>query len=369
MQGRILLIIGSAAIGGAEKQIVNLAINLNKKSFSSKLLFLTGGGPLENVLLNNKIEYKIANFKKHSPFHNMIISIKLIIKYFNQGFTIFYVFLPQAILFFGTLSRLTNRKLVIIYGVRGSIFIKNSLLYRLYRRELSNADLIICNSQFLQDEVATLKNIDRSKIQVIKNGIDLNTKKLKRIERESDIHKVLVVANFKLYKGHDLLLKAVQLIDNTILHITFVGSGEELERIKIESAKINKHLFTFVGELTQIQDLYAEYDFVLHPSKSESLSNAIIEALNAGLPVVCFNVGGNKELIENANNGYLVSPFDIEEFAAAIKAVISNDQHLNELSRNAAKKAKEFSWERNIELHIQAFNRAQSIKLNNDQYL
>lgn len=362
MGKKVLLIIGSAAIGGAEKQIVNLALKLNKNHECAKILFLTEGGSLETSLQNNKIEYEIANFKNNTNIINFFKSIKLIIKHINQGYNIFYIFLPQAILFFGSLCRFWRRKMVLIYGVRGSIYLKNNLVYKLYRRELKNSDLIICNSQFLKNELLKLKKIDTSKIEIIRNGIDLNLNAPNRLKRPLGIHRVLVVSNFKSYKGHDLLLEAVQQVTNTKLRITFVGDGDQLVKIKEDCKRISNHFFYFAGQSTQFQELYSKNDFVLHPSRTESLSNAIIESLSFGLPVICFNVGGNNELIDNSSNGYLISPFDTKQFAFAISILTSDDVHLDQLSKNAFLKSKEFSWEHNLELHLDAFSRAMAVR-------
>jgi glycosyltransferase involved in cell wall biosynthesis len=362
MGKKVLLIIGSAAIGGAEKQIVNLALKLNKNHECAKILFLTEGGSLETFLQNNKIEYEIANFKNNANIINFCKSIKLIIKHINQGYNIFYIFLPQAILFFGSLSRFWRRKIVLIYGVRGSIYLKNNLLYKLYRRELRNSDLIICNSQFLKNELLSQKKIDTSKIEIIRNGIDLNINVANRLKRPVGTHRVLVVSNFKSYKGHDLLLEAVKQVNNTQLLITFVGDGEQLAKIKADSKRIKNHSFYFAGQSTQFQELYGKNDFVLHPSRTESLSNAILESLCFGLPVICFNIGGNDELIDNSSNGYLINPFDTKQFASAISILTSDDVHLGQLSKNAFMKSKQFSWEHNLELHLKAFSRAMVVK-------
>ena len=363
MNPKVLLVIGSAAIGGAEKQLVTLASKLIQDKIDCKVLFLMTGGVLEDVLKVNKVSYQIADFKNHSRITNLFSSVQLIIKHSREGYNVFYIFLPQAVLYFGRLSRFINRKLLLIYGIRGSIFVKNSITYKMYRSELKNCDLMICNSNFIENEILSLKNIEAKKIKVIKNGIETYSKKLEKRERISREYRAIVVANFRQYKGHDLLLQAIRKIKTVKLHITLVGAGMELEKTISESNTIQHHIFDFVGESTQIRNIYVNQDFAIHPSTTESLSNAVLEALNYGLPVVCFDVGGNNELIENFKNGYLVKPFNVEDFADAIELITSNDKHLIYMSNNARRKAALFNWESNLKLHIEAFDHALIEKL------
>ena len=81
MNPKVLLVIGSAAIGGAEKQLVTLASKLIQDKIDCKVLFLMTGGVLEDVLKVNKVSYQIADFKNHSRITNLFSSVQLIIKH------------------------------------------------------------------------------------------------------------------------------------------------------------------------------------------------------------------------------------------------------------------------------------------------
>ena len=86
----------------------------------------------------------------------------------------------------------------------------------------------------------------------------------------------------------------------------------------------------YVGRLSDdisLVTLYSAVDVMIVPSKQENLSNAIMESLACGTPVVGFNIGGNSDLIEHKINGYLAEPFDTLDLARGIEWVIDNDNY------------------------------------------
>jgi glycosyltransferase involved in cell wall biosynthesis len=352
MKKKVLIAVGSASIGGAEKQIATLAKFLNNK-YTCRVLFLAKGGPLEKNLSEENVEYEISNLSKHSRPLKVLIVQKLIRRIRKEKYDIVYIFLPQAVLLLGTLLRIFNPATKRIYAVRGSIFIKNNLLYRLYRRELAKGDKIICNSHFLEKELLSLTKMNSGKIHVIHNGLELQpaTKQITL----SDFTKIIVVANFKAYKGHDLFLRAIKEIKSIKLIVTFVGNGSELEKIKALSSEIEHHEFKFLGEVVDLTEIYQDQDFAVHPSRTEGLSNAILEATANALPVVCFKVGGNEEIISDGKNGFLIEPFDEKQLKNAILKLASDDVLRIKLSQNAISSASRFSWENSSKNHFRIF--------------
>jgi len=354
MKRKVLIAVGSASIGGAEKQIATLAKFLNNK-YTCRVLFLAKGGPLEKNLSEENIEYKISNLSKFSRPLKVLIVLNLIRRIRKERYDIFYIFLPQAVLLLGTLLRIFNPEAKRIYAVRGSIFLKNDLTYRLYRRELAKADTIICNSHFLERELLSLTKMKSEKIHVIHNGLELRPA-IEKIAL-SDFKKVIVVANFKAYKGHDLFLRAIKEIKSIKLIVTFVGNGSELEKIIKQSNEIKHHEFRFLGEVIDLTEIYKDQDFAVHPSRTEGLSNAILEATANTLPVICFKVGGNSEIISDGENGFLIEPFDEMQLKSSIFKLASDDVLRKKLSENAISSARRFSWENSANNHFRVFER------------
>jgi glycosyltransferase involved in cell wall biosynthesis len=83
--------------------------------------------------------------------------------------------------------------------------------------------------------------------------------------------------------------------------------------------------------------LYNAIDVMVVPSLQENLSNAIMESLACGTPVVAFKVGGNDDMVEHLKNGYLAKAFDIDDLRNGIEWVL-NTPNYNELCKNAREK-------------------------------
>ncbi|MDW7973568.1 MAG: glycosyltransferase, partial [Thermodesulfovibrio sp.] len=105
-------------------------------------------------------------------------------------------------------------------------------------------------------------------------------------------------------------------------------------------------------------------DVMVVPSLQENFSNVIMESLACGTPVVAFNVGGNSDMIDHLQNGYLAKPFDSEELARGIDWVINNDNY-EELCKNAREKIlKEFDSKKIVLKYLQLYRDILENKIN-----
>ncbi len=104
-------------------------------------------------------------------------------------------------------------------------------------------------------------------------------------------------------------------------HLVFVGEGplrDELGRRVAELALSDR--VHFAGHHREVQPFYEAFDLLVSPSRTEGLSNVILEALAFRLPVVATRVGGNGEILEHDVSGLLVEPQDPPALAAAVLA-------------------------------------------------
>lgn len=103
--------------------------------------------------------------------------------------------------------------------------------------------------------------------------------------------------------------------------------------------------------------LYSAVDAMIVPSLQENLSNAIMESLSCGTPVVAFDIGGNNDMIEHKLNGYLAKPFDTTDLKDGIKWVL-NTPNYEEISVNAREKVlKEFDSKIVAQKYIDLYNK------------
>ncbi len=211
-------------------------------------------------------------------------------------------------------------------------------------------DAVICNSQAAADRLAA-DGLSRKKLVVIGNALPAETFAAvpAAVPRGSGRLRVGMVARMNArYKGHSRLLRIAKRINQHIPDVEFLLAGDgplrdELER-EAQTLGIGGRV-VFLGDRRDIPSVMASLDVAVLTSDSESLSNVILEAMAAGLPVVAFRVGGNVELV-NEERGVLVSAEDEEGFALAVERLLSAPAMRARLGGNARKFAEDnFSLE------------------------
>ena len=105
----------------------------------------------------------------------------------------------------------------------------------------------------------------------------------------------------------------------TDLRLLIVGDGESREacRVMLQQAGI-EHLAWLPGERSDVSELMQLFDIFVLPSLAEGISNAILEAMSCGLPVIATSVGGNVELVIDSQTGKLIPPSNPEALAKSL---------------------------------------------------
>jgi glycosyltransferase involved in cell wall biosynthesis len=130
----------------------------------------------------------------------------------------------------------------------------------------------------------------------------------------------LVLSLMKPVKGHAQLLEAIRLVPLDV-PVTFAlaGDGPLLDEVRstVEGDRLLRGRVRILGFRTDVADLLAACDFVVHPSIQDALPTALISALAAGRPIVATNVGGIPDIV-GPGCGVLVEPADPAALSAAI---------------------------------------------------
>jgi glycosyltransferase involved in cell wall biosynthesis len=240
-------------------------------------------------------------------------------------------------------------------------FSKNDCSYRTLRRKSiawKNLDLrIVTPSSWLADCALESTLFKDFEISVIPNGIDLQiykpcTKYLARqlLNLPQDKYLILfgaVDSTSDSRKGFYLLQSALQTLKQ-------IGWEEKVELVIFGSSSPKSltdlgFKTTYLGKLSDDVALAITYnavDVFAAPSMQDNLPNTVLEAISCGTPCVAFNIGGMSDLIEHQTNGYLVNPFDIQDFANGLRWILADQERWQKLSEAARFKAeKEFSLE------------------------
>lgn len=135
-------------------------------------------------------------------------------------------------------------------------------------------------------------------------------------------------------KGFEQLSNALNFTDSQDTELVIFGSnapenGDDFAQ--------KSHYLGLLHDDVALRVLYSAADVMVVPSLQENLSNAIMESLACGTPVIGFDIGGNSDLIDHKGNGYLVKPYDAEDLAEGINWVLDHSAPSG-LSINSRKK-------------------------------
>lgn len=161
-------------------------------------------------------------------------------------------------------------------------------------------------------------------------------------------------------KGFDLLLAALKQLEQTNykqIELLVFGANQPSSELNFGFPTTYLGIIRDENKLIQI---YNSVDLVIVPSRSENFSNTILESLSCGTPVVGFDIGGNSDLINHKQNGYLANPFDANDLANGIAWCLENNID-GVLSLNTRKKVEEtYSIEKVKKKYMELYN---SVKL------
>jgi glycosyltransferase involved in cell wall biosynthesis len=194
-------------------------------------------------------------------------------------------------------------------------------------------DAVVCNSQAAAARLVAA-GVSSDKVIVIGNALPAAAFEpaAPALPRRPDTLRVGMVARMNAhYKNHAGFLRVASQIHQRMPNVEFllVGDGPLRPELEQQAAALGlSGSAIFLGDRRDIPAVLASMDVAALTSNSESLSNVILEAMAAHLPVVAYNVGGNAELV-NDQRGALVTAGNENQFADAIQRILS-DAHLRE---------------------------------------
>lgn len=157
------------------------------------------------------------------------------------------------------------------------------------------------------------------------------------------------VGSLKPVKGHETLFRAFARLANSDpgCRLLVVGDGPlrgALEQLANQLGVIDSVIFA--GNCSNVPDLLEAMDAYVCASRSEEMSNALMEAMAAGLPVISTDVGDHSLLLREGLDGWLVPPENPEALMAAMRRISITDRA--KMGRSASLQAANFSFERTV---------------------
>jgi glycosyltransferase involved in cell wall biosynthesis len=223
------------------------------------------------------------------------------------------------------------------------------------------ADVILVNSDAVRRDVERTERHWEGKFRKIYNGVapiepwapDEAMAFRRREGIPDDTLVALCVSNFYPYKGHEELVEAVAKVVPVYPNVIFLMVGRDSGTMEATKARVRERgierSVRFVGSRTDVPDLLRASDLFVHPSREEGFSNAILEAMAAGLPVVACDVGGNPEAIVDRETGRLVPPRNAWAFASAVAELLADPEKRKAMGEAGRHRATErFSLDRMV---------------------
>ena len=200
-----------------------------------------------------------------------------------------------------------------------------------YRLMSAMPDSVFAVSEQVRRHCIEIDGIDPARVETVYNGLDLAQWRSGSAPLRS-AGKIIVttVGNIRRVKGHDLMIRAAADIVQQFPGVSFSIAGAVLEPDYFEDLQslVNKlglaGSFHFLGGACDLQRHLTGADIFVLPSRSEGFSNAIIEAMAAGLPVVATGVGGNAEAVEDGISGLIVPPEDPDALTKALAKLLAD---------------------------------------------
>ena len=131
-------------------------------------------------------------------------------------------------------------------------------------------------------------------------------------------------------KGFDLLLAALQLIEEAAIHLLIVGGGDQSVFQEYKNTA-----FGYVSEDAEMTSIYNLADIFVIPSRDENLPNVLLESLACGTPVVSFKIGGMVQYIQEGVNGELAKEVGSKSLGETLNKAIKNKNNYSRVDIKA----------------------------------
>jgi glycosyltransferase involved in cell wall biosynthesis len=348
MKIKVLNVINFLNIGGAQSLLKNFILDAKKSSdFEIDVCVLYPNGVfLEELEKEGVRVFNLNSGAKYNFF--MIFEILEIIK--RGEYNIVHVHLFPASFFVAVASIFLDRSIKFIftehsiYNRRRAFRIFKVLDYFTYLRYRK----IICVSKQVKSSLEKWLPSASYKTVIIRSGIPLNALPGKQLQK---IYDVLFVGRLERVKGVDILLRAAGYLKKKYsmkIRIGIVGTGVLLSDLKRLSINLGiNNTVEFLGVRGDILSLLDKSSIFVLPSRWEGLPISILEAMSRNVPVIATSVGGISEIINDGEDGVLVTPENPELLARVIIYLLENEGLRAKLVTNAFKKVKEeFSIDR-----------------------
>jgi glycosyltransferase involved in cell wall biosynthesis len=370
----IRYVIGSLAMGGTERHLLQVTKELVTRGWNVSLLTISDDNPLQPVFESNGVKVHclgLPNISRAvpSPLRKLILLAAAIFKMrrvFVKDSVPTHFFLPHSYII-GMMAKM-------ISGSKSQSFMSRRSLNEYQKKRIGSRQIekyfhghvnaIFGNSKAIIEQLKE-EGARSEHTHLIYNGIDsgkiAQEQCTKELSVESQVY-VYCIGNFIPYKGHFDLIDALgQLLNQTTptWHVICFGRDDGILSSLKDYAKqkgLGKHISWIEGETEPWRFIRPGHIGVL-PSHEEGFSNAILEMMACGLAVVATDVGGNPEALAK-DSGIIVPPRNPKNLGQAVLKLLNSSQMRAKYSKSAlGRVADTFSIDACIESYEMLYER------------
>lgn len=375
---RILYIIGTLDLGGAERHVAYVVPRLAQHGISPTVFSLNGRGVLAPDLeragvpvfapWGDHVVGRLPRILRRMLRPPLAFAALLVLIFRLRPHTV-HMFLPAAYLLGGIAAILGRIPLRIMSRrSRNHYQRKHPIAARIERLLHRRMSALLGNSRRVVDDLRD-EGGHEEKIRLLYNGIPLpavaspKSRAARRAEMgiSPDVVVMAITANLIAYKGHADLLDALaiareELGSNWLLLCIGDDRGvlDGLKR-RAEAAGLGNRV-RWLGSRRDVQQLLAACDIGILCSHEEGFSNAVLEYMGAELPAVVTDVGGNAEAVINGVCGLVVPPRDVNQLATALAQLATDPVKRAAMGRAARQRMEqEFTLDTCVEKYLQLY--------------
>lgn len=354
---KILFVQKVKALVGSEKYFLELIPELEKRGVETEFVCIYNVGDKEKTL-PFIAAYKKLNLKIHvlevSSDKAIWSTLKFIKKVVKQNkFDLVHSHLIHADFWTSTLKRLGSIKCPIVstkhgydemyiskHGFDGKKIVKNKYykLCKFSEKKISNSFAVSngLRELFIDSGICKSENI-----RTVHHGFDLpSTENKINHEFRYSPNQLVLLGRIIPFKGHMLALEALAEVRKTTpeFKLIIIGHGDEdlIDKLKrfIKENNLTENV-EFLGYKSNVYDFLVNSEIMLVPSIAEGFGLVFLEAMNAGLPIIGFNVPATNEIVKQNETGILIDAYDTGQMAGSIINLINNKSIREKLSNGA----------------------------------
>jgi glycosyltransferase involved in cell wall biosynthesis len=341
---KILHVVSSLNVGGAERFVIDLATEQSKNPSIETSILSMGevGEPLEKEIESTGIElYHATQISDIRKLLNTFDVVNV-----HSSFCLLRILLA---------SIFNNIKVVY---TRHNERVHTSLKWRItYLLAYIKLHKIVFVADKGKVNYLNVYPKFSSKVEVILNGV----LPFSGNKKTSELIRIGHVGRFVALKSQHVLIEAVQNLSERFqqtLSLSFYGTGELMKHnIALADELIPQVNVNFKGLVTNRDDIYGNTDILVVTSETEGLSLAILEAMASGTPVIASNVGGNPELVKNNQNGFLYEYADAEGLSKNIADLMTKPEKMKAFGlKSKILYERDFSMKKCADLYLASYS-------------